>query len=65
MANYQGVAKFEVLNIINLNIDVKNQVFSEVIEPVETGRKQFTQKKFKKFNELIEFWGKIKAHYNN
>ena len=38
-ANDQGDADFEVSKISNLIIDVKNQVFSEVIEPVETRRK--------------------------
>ena len=65
MENYQGHDEFDVSKICNLNVDVKNQVTSEVMGSVESGRKQFTHKKSKKFNKLIEFWGEMNADYNN
>ena len=65
MEKYQGDLDFDVSKIRNLNIDVKNQVLSEVIEPVEAGIKRVTHNNYKKFNELIEFWCKTKDDYNN
>ena len=58
MANYKGCDDFNLSKIINLKVDVKNHVISEVMDPFESGRKRFTHKKYKKFKELIEFWEK-------
>ena len=55
MAKYQGDLDFYVSKIRNLNVDVKNHVISEVMDPVESGGKRVTHKKSKKFNKLIEF----------
>ena len=65
MKSYQGNDDLNVSKIINLNIDVTTQFISEVMDTVESGRKRFTHKKFKKFSKLIEFWGKMKADYKN
>ena len=61
MENYQGHDDLDVSKIGNMNVDVKNHFIYEVMDPVESGRKQFTHKKSKKFNKLIEFWGEMKA----
>ena len=65
MANYHWHDVLDVSKMSNLNVDVKNHVISEVMDTVEIGRKWVSHKKSKKFNELIEFWGKIKADYNS
>ena len=64
-AKYQSDVDFDVSKISNLNIDDKNHVIYEVMDTVENGRKQFSHKKSKKFNKLIELWGKMKADYKN
>ena len=65
MEKYQVDRDLDVSKIIHLNFDVKNHVISEVMDTVVSGRKRISHKKLKKFKELIEFWGKIKADYNN
>ena len=64
MEKYHEYLDLNVPKIGNLNIDVKNHVISEVMDNVVSGRKQVSPKKSKKFNKLIEFWGKINSDYN-
>ena len=60
MEKYQGDHDIDVSKIIHLNDDVKNNVISEVMDTVDSGRKRVSHKKLKKFNKLIEFWGEMR-----
>ena len=47
---YQGHVDFDVSKISNLNIDLKHQVISEVMNPVKSCRNHLTHNKSKKIN---------------